>query len=126
VSTVETKLSGRAAIDLGVHELRILVLQGRGALGAYQAGVYEGLDLTFRYRIYKAAVSQLSPAADRNAHYWPTSTNSLSTIGSQLRVSKREVFKQNGRRFASRVWEFRQIAYKIQCELLQSLGMLSR
>ena len=49
-----------------------------------------------------------------------------STMASQLRVSKREVFKQNGRRVASRVWEFREIAYEIQCKLLQSLGMLSR
>jgi predicted acylesterase/phospholipase RssA len=33
----------RSVIDFGVHEHRILVLQGGGALGAYQAGVYEGL-----------------------------------------------------------------------------------
>jgi len=43
MSTVENKLSAHAAIDFGVHEHRILVLQGGGALGAYQAGVYEGL-----------------------------------------------------------------------------------
>ncbi len=33
----------RAAVEFGSHEQRILVLQGGGALGAYQAGVYEGL-----------------------------------------------------------------------------------
>ena len=33
-----------AAANFGAHERRILVLQGGGALGAYQAGVYEGLD----------------------------------------------------------------------------------
>ena len=48
-----------------------------------------------------------------------------STMASQLRVSKREFFKQNVRHFASKVWEFREIAYEIQCELLPSLGMLS-
>ena len=48
------------------------------------------------------------------------------TTTSQLRVYKRKDCKQNVRRFDSRVWEFREIAYEIQCELLQSLGMLSR
>jgi NTE family protein len=38
-----TKQSARTAIDFGVHDHRILVLQRGGALGAYQAGVYEGL-----------------------------------------------------------------------------------
>lgn len=33
----------RAAEEFGKHEERILVLQGGGALGAYQAGVFEGL-----------------------------------------------------------------------------------
>jgi NTE family protein len=33
----------RAVANFGVHDHRILVLQGGGALGAYQAGVYEGL-----------------------------------------------------------------------------------
>ena len=32
-----------AAAEFGSHKQRILVLQGGGALGAYQAGVYEGL-----------------------------------------------------------------------------------
>jgi len=31
------------AVDFAIHEHRILVLQGGGALGAYQAGVYDGL-----------------------------------------------------------------------------------
>ena len=34
---------GVAAAEFGSHKQRILVLQGGGALGAYQAGVYEGL-----------------------------------------------------------------------------------
>jgi NTE family protein len=33
----------RVAAEFGAHKRRILVLQGGGALGAYQAGVYEGL-----------------------------------------------------------------------------------
>ena len=33
-----------ATANFGAHEGRILVLQGGGALGAYQAGVYAGLD----------------------------------------------------------------------------------
>jgi NTE family protein len=36
-------LSPREGSDFAIHDRRILVLQGGGALGAYQAGVYEGL-----------------------------------------------------------------------------------
>ncbi len=32
-----------ASVDFGSHEHRILLLQGGGALGAYQGGVYEGI-----------------------------------------------------------------------------------
>jgi len=32
-----------AAVDFGSHDHRILLLQGGGALGAYQGGVYEGI-----------------------------------------------------------------------------------
>ncbi len=35
--------SARAAIGFEAHERRVLLLQGGGALGAYHAGVYEGL-----------------------------------------------------------------------------------
>src|SRR6266567_4359449 len=33
----------RAALRIPKHDHKILVLQGGGALGAYQAGVYEGM-----------------------------------------------------------------------------------
>ena len=33
----------QAALRIPKHDHRILVLQGGGALGAYQAGVYEGM-----------------------------------------------------------------------------------
>lgn len=39
----DTSPYAKAAREFGAHEERILVLQGGGALGAYQAGVYEGL-----------------------------------------------------------------------------------
>ena len=42
-SSAEASLYARAASEFGSHETRVLVLQGGGALGAYQAGVYEGL-----------------------------------------------------------------------------------
>ena len=35
--------STKAPVDWGKFDHKILVLQGGGALGAYQAGVYEGL-----------------------------------------------------------------------------------
>src|SRR5450432_2688461 len=35
--------SARAALEIPKHDHSILVLQGGGALGAYQAGVYEGM-----------------------------------------------------------------------------------
>ncbi len=43
VSKAEAPAYAAAAAEFGSHEQRILVLQGGGALGAYQAGVYEGL-----------------------------------------------------------------------------------
>jgi NTE family protein len=39
----EASVYAKAASELGSHEQRILVLQGGGALGAYQGGVYQGL-----------------------------------------------------------------------------------
>ena len=42
-SSAEASVYPRAASEFGSHEERVLVLQGGGALGAYQAGVYEGL-----------------------------------------------------------------------------------
>ena len=38
-----TPATARTVADFGGHDHRILLLQGGGALGAYQAGVYEGL-----------------------------------------------------------------------------------
>ena len=38
----DTSPSASAETGFGSHDRRILVLQGGGALGAYQAGVYEG------------------------------------------------------------------------------------
>jgi NTE family protein len=43
VGKTETRLASPAATVFAKHDLRVLVLQGGGALGAYQAGVYEGL-----------------------------------------------------------------------------------
>ena len=40
--TAQPRQPVHTAIDFGSHERRILLLQGGGALGAYQAGVYEG------------------------------------------------------------------------------------
>ena len=40
--TIETRQPVHTAMDFSSHERRILLLQGGGALGAYQAGVYEG------------------------------------------------------------------------------------
>jgi NTE family protein len=38
-----TPTAARTVADFGVHDHRVLLLQGGGALGAYQAGVYAGL-----------------------------------------------------------------------------------
>jgi NTE family protein len=43
VSKIRTQKSSPAATAFGQHDRRVLVLQGGGALGAYQAGVFEGL-----------------------------------------------------------------------------------
>jgi NTE family protein len=42
-SKTRSQQSSPAATAFGKHDRRVLVLQGGGALGAYQAGVYEGL-----------------------------------------------------------------------------------
>ncbi len=42
-TSAETSPYAKAQAEFGAHDERILVLQGGGALGAYQAGVYEGL-----------------------------------------------------------------------------------
>ena len=42
-TSAETSPYAKAQAEFGAHEERILVLQGGGALGAYQAGVHEGL-----------------------------------------------------------------------------------
>jgi NTE family protein len=42
-SKTRTPQTSPAAAAFGNHDRRILVLQGGGAMGAYQAGVYEGL-----------------------------------------------------------------------------------